>query len=951
MDDEGRDDCLCGLLSFEIYYAASIEKTIGRMKDVVLRKVWTQDSFYWHRATAVMVSRVDDPKTGYLAFKGSHYYYDWLADAAILPRPQIPGADHCWFHYGFWKTCTSMSQDACDTAAQFGIERLVVTGHSLGGALAGTFALLHPEIAAKVISFGAPKYIFHDEAAIVDEQTIADWPFKRERDAPKLRHFVYERDPVPRLLGKHVSVEALGTFYVISCISPVVQYVRGYLALGAQVRIRHDGSRARFDEAASHIGSLWDILYYIRHHSVDRYANVICGPEHRQSLFEHGPAMERAGEGEEEEEEGAAEGGGEGAAGGEEAGAGMIVRGTTPAEDRREAMIRKMLPHIHYYEISSEECQTFDAADCSGRRGCEWVDAALEEFGVCRRRPSGGEAAAMKLLGRLIERSSRIMGYLPTPEDMSRLAATTLSSDVVPPHTKDIIARQRAIGANFLRFFVDLALDRPEWATTDHAALLARPHRAEKSGAVVATGGSAGDVLERKPSADAHPSGPFAASPRRVFPGDVVALGLVDEGEDPGAAFADPRRRKYVTFRSIVFLGRLSIDNVRAVVGPALWDDETWRSPSGTHCDVGLMAEGETEHAARAFIEKASHTARGGDVYFELGHVRIVEMGRHLERAAYVEVSAHTRDLIGVYAMGLSGIGLYTFQLQRSSSSHFANYVATGRWVDPNADMHKNAFRYRVPADEIMFDPTRYGATTTSRPPPPGVRIAPPGFRIGGGGALCTAQTPVRCMAKDSQIVYHKMVELMVDMKLNKERRRILGSEREAMQKKIAGLTAREASSDGLKAAYADLSAHISADIDGIDRIVAECDRRLEALVPTVLAELGGLVSLRSNRRFFCWDRAALTDHLRAQIAAGQRPHDPVTLNPICPEHLQTIFGPPREDVEGVQRGGAPGKGRAAEEARAAVEAYDMEAGLRAQLARDLAAMGSSFEIPDVLKI
>jgi pimeloyl-ACP methyl ester carboxylesterase len=137
------DSCTCALLARAIYRPGDIGEMLAGWHGMSVCKIWTQDMFYRHLATAILLRR-EGETVGYLAFKGSSYFYDWLADGLVVPKPAVSGTAHCHYHSGFYNTCRSVSDSIVTAMTYCGIGSLVVTGHSLGGALAGTFALLHP---------------------------------------------------------------------------------------------------------------------------------------------------------------------------------------------------------------------------------------------------------------------------------------------------------------------------------------------------------------------------------------------------------------------------------------------------------------------------------------------------------------------------------------------------------------------------------------------------------------------------------------------------------------------------------------------------------------------------------------------------------------------------------------------------------------------------------------
>jgi triacylglycerol lipase len=90
----------------------------------------------------------------FVAFRGTQAddRGDLIDDAQFMPRPW-PGAGRV--HRGFWRAYDSLRAPIDDWLAEQPSGLLIVTGHSLGAALATLMAGLDP--AAELVTFGAPR--------------------------------------------------------------------------------------------------------------------------------------------------------------------------------------------------------------------------------------------------------------------------------------------------------------------------------------------------------------------------------------------------------------------------------------------------------------------------------------------------------------------------------------------------------------------------------------------------------------------------------------------------------------------------------------------------------------------------------------------------------------------------------------------------------------------------
>lgn len=118
-------------------------------------------------------------RTAYLSFRGSSDVADWIADFDFLPDSYLPVAGFGQVHAGFQDVyaCVRASVAANLAEATRGCENILVTGHSLGAALA---VLAAPDIARvslagpprtiepRLTTFGGPRVGLPDFAAAFD---------------------------------------------------------------------------------------------------------------------------------------------------------------------------------------------------------------------------------------------------------------------------------------------------------------------------------------------------------------------------------------------------------------------------------------------------------------------------------------------------------------------------------------------------------------------------------------------------------------------------------------------------------------------------------------------------------------------------------------------------------------------------------------------------------------
>jgi pimeloyl-ACP methyl ester carboxylesterase len=119
---------------------------------------------YWDVETSSFAyfGKLKSANTHVLAFEGSQDWKDWLVNLqviALVPYKQYPEAK---VHSGFWKAYNDLKQQIYQTIRDHNVTNLLVTGHSLGGALATVCALdlseeLHTPLNLTHINYGSPR--------------------------------------------------------------------------------------------------------------------------------------------------------------------------------------------------------------------------------------------------------------------------------------------------------------------------------------------------------------------------------------------------------------------------------------------------------------------------------------------------------------------------------------------------------------------------------------------------------------------------------------------------------------------------------------------------------------------------------------------------------------------------------------------------------------------------
>ncbi len=154
-------------------------------------------------------------KTAMVAIRGTETIWEWIDDVAAVPTPFIPDPDAGTVHLGFQLVYVQIRQSIFDLLKENcqGAQRILVTGHSLGGALA-EFATL--DIRRNLLPIAPEMYTFAGPRA-----GAPDWAEVFNRTIATCYRVVNFGDLVPQVplppLYEHVGKEELvhGGFRVL----------------------------------------------------------------------------------------------------------------------------------------------------------------------------------------------------------------------------------------------------------------------------------------------------------------------------------------------------------------------------------------------------------------------------------------------------------------------------------------------------------------------------------------------------------------------------------------------------------------------------------------------------------------------------------------------------------------------------------------------------------------
>lgn len=156
-----------------------------------------------HQGTAGIVA--EGPAFSAVGFRGSDDVRAWITNLDALPEPWRGGGR---VHRGF-AAALDVAWPKIEEAVGRTSTPLVISGHSLGGALATLAANLRPD--AELVTFGSPR---------VGDAAFADTMARRNADS---RRYVDNRDIVCRLPSARLGYRHVGTPFLIDADGEVSQ--------------------------------------------------------------------------------------------------------------------------------------------------------------------------------------------------------------------------------------------------------------------------------------------------------------------------------------------------------------------------------------------------------------------------------------------------------------------------------------------------------------------------------------------------------------------------------------------------------------------------------------------------------------------------------------------------------------------------------------------------------
>lgn len=208
---------------------------VAVLVDAGMEVRWIED-----RASDTQLFVASDDEITVVCFRGTQEKRDWLTDldSARIDYERPDGTNTKWqVHRGFWTAYALVADRLLEAIEGFGRKPLLITGHSLGGALAAIAAL---DLAgrcssSRVYTFGQPRvgdayfvgaldnavlgyHRFVNNNDVVPRVPFAGWGF---RHSGRLNHFDHQGnlhlDPLPwvvfvdRLIGRIKDIGKPGT--------------------------------------------------------------------------------------------------------------------------------------------------------------------------------------------------------------------------------------------------------------------------------------------------------------------------------------------------------------------------------------------------------------------------------------------------------------------------------------------------------------------------------------------------------------------------------------------------------------------------------------------------------------------------------------------------------------------------------------------------------------------
>lgn len=166
-----------------------------------------------------------------LAFRGSHSFRNWAADLdfALVPTDICP---LCFCHQGFYNSWlearTGVLAALKATASTYPTYRIIVVGHSLGGAIADVAAaeIRKAGTDADLYTYGAPR---------IAPPTLSDY-ITNQNKGGNFRVTHYD-DPVPRLPPRAFGYVHISPEYYIDTVTGIVPTAENITVLAGNVNL------------------------------------------------------------------------------------------------------------------------------------------------------------------------------------------------------------------------------------------------------------------------------------------------------------------------------------------------------------------------------------------------------------------------------------------------------------------------------------------------------------------------------------------------------------------------------------------------------------------------------------------------------------------------------------------------------------------------------------------
>jgi len=469
-----------------------------------------------------------------------------------------------------------------------------------------------------------------------------------------------------------------------------------------------------------------------------------------------------------------------------------------------------------------------NSSSCALTEGCEWTQFLLPEFNFCR--PIREKSEAEDAIERAIRRSQDIIGFTPTNETLNLLASQTYES-VVDDGKKAAIMQERALAGQIATFVVNKISTSPSWATEQFPA------------------GGCGTLDLRSFSIDQKTPITGGASVA-ISPGDVIIYGY---GTDYNEFSSNKFTRKWV-----IYLGRFP-------------------TPDGRFEDWGVMADGENFDSAEMFVRDA--IKKTGDEpysYNLVGMVRPIKLesmakSNMIQRDRVNIPASDKRSLMDIVMGSLSAVGIFTFQLARSNSQHFAMYVVTGKWTSEQAERYTEYIQSSRPGRVLKLG---FAGGVPQMP------VVEPTRDLTKNGEFCTFKSPLKCLFKEDMEAYSEFEAQEIQLEIYQTSLKELMEKGKPIKQMYLPMDIFER-----------ITANWEADVNILKQKLVAIEEWLNGRAKFLTERLNEYLLIKTEGRYFCWQRRDFIEIITKQVISGHVPHDPVLMHAVSPEDYTYITG------------------------------------------------------------